>query len=103
MPTKKPSIHAVVDQSVADLYKRAARAQNRSVSSLVSELLSEVAPMIETLTETLELAHGLPKETLLKIASDMSEGEEFFKQRRAEVDAHISDALRRAKQATGTM
>ena len=101
MPTKKPSLHVVVDQDIAELYKRAAKAQNRSVSSLLGELLVEVAPMIETLTETLELAQGLPKETLLKIASEMSEGEEYFKQRRAEVDAHIAGALNRARKATG--
>lgn len=101
MPTKKPSLHVVVDQDIAELYKRAAKAQKRSVSSLLGELLAEIAPTMETLTETLELAQGLPKETLLKIAADMSEGEEYFRARRDEVNAHINDALSRARSATG--
>lgn len=100
MPTKKPSLHVVVDQDIAELYKRAAKAQNRSVSSLLGELLVEIAPTIETLTETLELAQGLPKETLLKIAADMSEGEEYFKARRDEITVKVNEALTRLK-ATG--
>lgn len=97
MPTKKPSLHIVVDEDIAQLYKRCARLQNRSVSNLIGELLVEIAPTIGTLTETLEMAHGLPKETLLKIASDMAQGEEYFHAMNREASQYLEGVIARAK------
>lgn len=100
MPTKKPSLHIVVDQDIADLYKRAAKAQNRSVSSLIGEIIVEVAPHIETITKVLESAQGLPKETLNRIAAEFGEGTEQIQQSYLTASSHLDLILESVKNSS---
>lgn len=97
MPTKKPSIHVVVEPEIAALYKRAAKAQNRSVSSLVGELITEIAPTIKNITESLEAAQTLPKEALMKMASDFAEAEKYFEIARDESNDRLAEIMARTR------